>query len=85
MCGLRLACRIELLALSPFALFPTAPAAQGDEKWLNLIPALACADALTMHGKDVRARLSVTAWGRLLRMSGALGDRAISIRRNQLR
>jgi hypothetical protein len=63
----------HILALSPFALFPDKPAAYADELWLNLIPALGCADALTMFGPDPRARLSLQAWCRLLQMTGALG------------
>jgi hypothetical protein len=63
----------HILALSPFALFPAEPAAHADEHWLNLIPALKCADAITMFGPDPRARLSLPAWRRLLQMTGALG------------
>ncbi|MCP3999877.1 MAG: hypothetical protein GY727_03105 [Gammaproteobacteria bacterium] len=63
----------HILAFSPFALFPRKPAAYADELWLNLIPALGCADALTMFGPDPRARLSLQAWRRLLQMTGALG------------
>jgi hypothetical protein len=63
----------HILALSPFALFPDQPAAYADELWLNLIPALGCADALTMFGPDPRSRLSLQAWRRLLQMTGALG------------
>jgi len=63
----------HILALSPFSLFPAKATICTDEHWLNLIPALGCADALTMFGPDPRARLSLQAWRCLLQMTGALG------------
>lgn len=69
----------HLLALSPFALFPNEPVAHADEHWLNLIPAIDCADALTMYGPDPRTRLSLHAWCRLLQMTGALGARDVVV------
>jgi hypothetical protein len=63
----------HILALSPFALFPALPGPCPDKHWLNLIPALNCADALTMYGSDPRSRLSPRDWHRLLQLTGALG------------
>jgi hypothetical protein len=62
----------HVLALSPFALFPDKPATCPDSSWLNLIPALKYADALTMYGPDPRERLSASDWSRLLQLTGAL-------------
>jgi hypothetical protein len=70
----------HILALSPCALFP-AESAYADEHWLNLIPALKCADAITMFGPDPRGRLSLQAWQRLLQLTGALGTRDAVISR----
>jgi hypothetical protein len=63
----------HLLALSPFTLFPEESTEVADECWLNLIPVIECADALTMYGPDPRNRLSVRDWGRLLQLTGAIG------------
>jgi hypothetical protein len=63
----------HILALSPFALFPARPGSYPDKHWLNLIPVLNCADALTMYGPDPRSRLSRRDWHRLLQLTGALG------------
>ena len=47
----------HLLALSPFDLF-TQQALPADSRCLDLIPALAVADILTMAGADLRHRLN---------------------------
>jgi hypothetical protein len=62
----------HVLALSPYALFPAQPSPCPDNNWLNLIPALECADALTMYGPDPRHRLTAQHWARLLQLTAAL-------------
>jgi len=62
----------HVLALSPFALFPSKTSVVPADLWINLIPALQCADALTMYGPDSRQRLSQFSWHRLLQLTGAL-------------
>ena len=62
----------HLLALSPFSMFPSGshPGAAAD--WIKLVPAIACADAISMAGPDVRTRLSRRDWERLLRLTAAI-------------
>lgn len=62
----------HLLALSPFALFPAAGHPSPAHVWLNLIPAIGCADTIAMYGEDVRTRLTVGEWGRLLQLTSAV-------------
>lgn len=62
----------HLLALSPFAVFPDSPDVAADEHALSLLPAISCADILTMYGKDMRRRMRLGSWSRLLQMTGAL-------------
>jgi hypothetical protein len=62
----------HLLALSPFSLFPDNPEFEVDESWLNLLPAIGCADTLSMFGNDMRKRLRLNAWSRMLQLTGAM-------------
>jgi hypothetical protein len=64
----------HLLSLSPCALFPSGFAAGNGETWLKLLPAISCADALSMYGPDPRKRLYMSAWGRLLQLCAALHE-----------
>lgn len=61
----------HIMALSPFALFPDELCAGASEPWLNLLPALARADAVTMYGDERRVLLRLGGWLRLLQMAGA--------------
>jgi hypothetical protein len=61
----------HLLAISPYALFPDEPDPARDEASIDLLPAIRVADAITMYGPDVRSRLSLEAWRKLLEMTGA--------------
>jgi hypothetical protein len=62
----------NLLALSPHSVFPDESDGAISESCLNLIPAIGCADTLTMRGNDIRKRLRLNAWSRMLQMTGAL-------------
>lgn len=62
----------HLLALSPFALFPPQALQESDMRWLDLIPALACADVLTMRGSAKRRYFSAAKWEQLLHMTHML-------------
>ncbi len=62
----------HLLALSPLSIFPQLPCAGRVSDWIGLVPAIACADAISMAGPDVRARLTVNDWERLLRLTAAI-------------
>jgi hypothetical protein len=62
----------HLLALSPYSLFPDKPGFEVDESWLNLMPAIGCADTLSMFGNDMRKRLRLHAWSRMLQLTGAM-------------
>ncbi len=62
----------HLLALSPLSIFPQLPCAGRVSDWIGLVPAIACADAISMAGPDVRARLPVHDWERLLRLTAAI-------------
>jgi hypothetical protein len=69
----------HLLALSPLALFPD-PACPGPaHAWLGLIPAIGCADAITMYGGDVRTRLSAGNWSKLLQLTGAVAANSLAV------
>jgi hypothetical protein len=61
----------HIMALSPFAFFPAELRAGASEPWLNLLPALCRADAVTMYGDEQRASLRLGEWSRLLQMAGA--------------
>jgi hypothetical protein len=62
----------HLLALSPYSLFPDKPGFEVDESWMNLMPAIGCADTLSMFGTDMRKRLRLNAWSRMLQLTGAM-------------
>jgi len=60
-----------IVALSPFAFFPDELRAGSSEPWLNLLPALSRADAVTMYGDERRTSLRLGSWSRLLQIAGA--------------
>jgi len=62
----------HMFALSPFTVFPDETGGENDESWLHLLPALGCADTLSMYGNDTRKRLRLNAWARMLQMTGAM-------------
>jgi hypothetical protein len=64
----------HLLALSPLSILPTSAAVPRLDRWLKLIPAIACADTLCMSGGDPRSRLQPDSWARLLQMTGAMSS-----------
>jgi hypothetical protein len=61
----------HIMALSPFAFFPDELCAASGESWLNLLPALCRADAVTMYGDEQRTSLRLGSWSRLLQIAGA--------------
>jgi hypothetical protein len=62
----------HLLALSPFSVFPDPAADTFGDDWINLVPAISCADALSMYGADIRSQLRLSTWARLVQMTVAL-------------
>jgi Ribonucleotide reductase, barrel domain len=66
----------HIMALSPFAFFPDELCAGASEPWLNLLPALGRADAVTMYGDERRSSLRLGGWSRLLQMAGATSQLA---------
>ena len=58
----------HLLALSPFSLMPP----DGGTAWVNLVPAIACADSICMRGHQLRAELDLDSWQRLLQLTAAV-------------
>jgi len=61
----------HLLALSPASLWPVVSDCR-EGAWLNLLPAIACADAITLSGPDLRMRLTACEWRRLLQLTAAV-------------
>lgn len=68
----------HLLALSPLSLFPDAAYPGSAAAWIGLIPAIGCADAVAMHGSEVRTRLQPDDWGRLLQLTAAVAAGAVA-------
>jgi len=60
------------LALSPFSFFPDELQDNQADLWINLLPALACADKITMFGDHRRTSLRLGSWSRVLQMAGAM-------------
>lgn len=68
----------HLLMLSPLALLPVAARGWPVQHYINLLPVLSCADAIGMHGPDLRPALDLASWSRLLQLTGAIAaDNAI--------
>lgn len=61
----------HLLALSPFSLLPAA-AGSSAAHWVDLIPAIACADSICMTGHQQRCQLDLPGWQRLLQLTAAV-------------
>jgi len=61
-----------MFALSPVTVFQAETGGENDESWLYLLPALGCADTLSMYGNDTRRRLRLNAWSRMLQMTDAM-------------
>ncbi len=72
----------HLLALSPLSLFPDATHPGSAAAWIGLVPAIGCADAVAMHGPDVRTRLQPEEWGRLLQLTAAVASGAVAGKRS---
>lgn len=66
----------HLLALGPSALWPSAasPRRHPDSAWLDMLPVLGSADAITLGGGDLRERLSRPDWARLLQLTAAVAE-----------
>lgn len=60
------------LALSPFSFFPDELQDNQGDLWINLLPALGCADKITMYGDHRRTSLRLGSWSRVLQMAGAM-------------
>lgn len=62
----------HLLALSPLSVFPHPAYPGSAAAWIDLLPAIGCADAISMAGPELRSRLSLRDWERLLRLTAAI-------------
>lgn len=62
----------QLLAISPYSIFPRKATAIPAQAWLNLLPLVSIADNLTMHGSHVRSLMQRADYERLLRSTQAL-------------
>ena len=62
----------QLLALSPYCVFPRIPTDIPSQAWLNLLPLIRVADNITMHGSQVRSLINRADYERLLRSTWAL-------------
>lgn len=62
----------QLLALSPYCVFPSEPTGFPADAWLNLLPVIRIADNLTMYGSKVRSLVGCGAYERMLRSTWAL-------------
>ena len=62
----------QLLAISPYSIFPRKATAIPARAWLNLLPLVGIADNLTMHGSHVRSLMKQADYERLLRSTQAL-------------
>lgn len=62
----------HILALSPFSILPADIDHTNERVWLDLLPAIGCADIISMAGSERRASLSLAGWERLLHITGAL-------------
>ena len=62
----------QLLAISPYSIFPRKATAIPAQAWLNLLPLVGIADNLTMHGSHVRSLMQRANYERLLRSTQAL-------------
>jgi hypothetical protein len=71
----------HLLALSPLSLFPDVACSGSAAAWIGLIPAISCADAVAMHGPEMRTRLQLADWGRLLQLTAAVASAAVAGKR----
>jgi hypothetical protein len=74
----------HLLAFSPLSVIPRVDACEQPAEWIGLIPAIGCADAITMRGADIRHRLTIKQWERLLQLTGAVATNAVSCGHKQL-
>ncbi len=73
----------HLLALSPLSVFPAADRYSDPADWIGLIPTISCADAITMRGPDIRKRLTIKEWDRLLRLTAAVAGNTVNCGRKQ--
>lgn len=62
----------HILALSPFSILPATINQANERRWLDLLPAIGCADIISMAGSERRRSLSPGGWERLLHITGAL-------------
>jgi len=75
----------HLLALSPFAVFPTEFNHVNEGHYLSLLPVLSCADVVSMRGIDSRKKLSANGWRQLLELTVILGAASAGIAHNDWR
>jgi len=64
----------HLLTLSPYALLPGPAAKHELAAYLNLLPAITCADVIGVLGSPARERLALAEFRHLLRMTQALAS-----------
>ena len=62
----------HLLAISPWAIFPSAASNHPTIDYCNLLPTIACADTINMYGDRKRHALPLRDYRQLMRMTWAL-------------
>ncbi len=62
----------HLLAISPWAIFPSAASNHRTIDYCNLLPAIGCADTINMYGDRKRHALPLRHYRQLMRMTWAL-------------
>ncbi|MEE8235312.1 MAG: hypothetical protein V3R53_00860 [Gammaproteobacteria bacterium] len=62
----------HLLAISPWAIFPSSASKHPTIEYCNLLPAISCADTINMYGDHKRHGLPLRHYRQLMRMTWAL-------------